>query len=132
MSVILWADGASKGNPGPASWGAILRDPDRGLDLVAYNYGLLSQNSTNNVAEYSALIGGLALWNLYGRGMPLEVRMDSQLIIRQMCGAYRVKDPGMVALHKQASSLCPPGVTWTWVPREQNQEADSLANRAFS
>jgi broad specificity phosphatase PhoE/ribonuclease HI len=127
--VVIEADGGSRGNPGPASFGALLRDADTGRVIV--ERGETIGVATNNVAEYSGLIAGLELYAEHADGAELEVRMDSKLVVEQMAGRWKVKHPSMVPLVERARRLAPAGTTWTWVPREQNAAADALANAAL-
>lgn len=127
--AILYADGAARGNPGPAGAGALLLG-DRG-EVIAELTKYLG-TATNNVAEYTGLILGLE--EARRRGIDeIEVRMDSQLVVRQMSGIYRVKHPNMVPLAKRARELYdsfqPRSITH--VRREQNSAADLLSNRAI-
>jgi broad specificity phosphatase PhoE/ribonuclease HI len=128
-AVVVEADGGSRGNPGPAAYGAVLRDADTGAVIAedAEPLGL----ATNNVAEYSGLVAGLRLAAEFAPGVPLEVRMDSKLVVEQMSGNWKIKHPDMRALALEAGRLAPPGTTYTWVPREQNAHADRLANEAL-
>ncbi len=87
--------------------------------------------ATNNVAEYSGLIAGLKLAELYAPGADIEVRMDSKLVVEQMSGRWKIKHPGMRPLAMEANQLAPFGTTYTWVPRERNKHADRLANEAL-
>jgi broad specificity phosphatase PhoE/ribonuclease HI len=127
--VIVEADGGSRGNPGPAAYGALVRDPVTGEVIVqqAMTLGI----ATNNVAEYSGLIAGLELAAEYTPEASIEVRMDSKLVIEQMAGRWKVKHPDMKPLAMRAQSLAPFGTEWTWVPRAQNSAADALANMAL-
>ncbi|MCW2749874.1 MAG: bifunctional RNase H/acid phosphatase [Aeromicrobium sp.] len=127
--VIIEADGGSRGNPGPASYGALIRDADTGqvIDARGETIGF----ATNNVAEYRGLIAGLELAREHAPEAELEVRMDSKLVIEQMAGRWKVKHVDMKPLAARAQGLLPPSVTWTWVPREQNKAADALANAAL-
>ncbi len=127
--VIVEADGGSRGNPGPASYGALIRDADTG-EVIAQR-GETIGIATNNVAEYRGLIAGLELAREYVPDAELEVRMDSKLVIEQMAGRWKIKHVDMVSLASQALQLVRPDVTWTWVPREQNKCADALANAAL-
>ncbi|NRQ51390.1 bifunctional RNase H/acid phosphatase [Aeromicrobium stalagmiti] len=127
--VIIEADGGSRGNPGPASYGALVRDADTG-EVVAQR-GETIGVATNNVAEYSGLIAGLELYREHTPGARLEVRMDSKLVIEQMAGRWKIKHPDMLPLAATAKQLAPAGVTWTWVPRDRNKAADALANAAL-
>ncbi|WP_020385783.1 bifunctional RNase H/acid phosphatase [Kribbella catacumbae] len=127
--VIVEADGGSRGNPGPASYGALVRDPETGA--VIAQKGVTIGIATNNVAEYSGLIAGLELAAEYTPDASIEVRMDSKLVIEQMAGRWKIKHPDMKPLAIKAQSLAPFGTEWTWVPRAQNAAADALANMAL-
>ena len=127
--VILEADGGSRGNPGPASYGALIRDADTG-EVIAER-GETIGVATNNVAEYGGLIAGLKLYAEHAPGAELEVRMDSKLGVERRAGRWKIKHPSMIPLAQQARELAPAGTTWTWVPRERNRDADALANAAL-
>jgi broad specificity phosphatase PhoE/ribonuclease HI len=128
-SVIIEADGGSRGNPGPSAYGALLKDAETG-EVIAED-GQTIGVATNNVAEYSGLIAGLRLAELYAPGADIEVRMDSKLVVEQMSGRWKIKHPDMRPLAMEAGRLAPFGTTYTWVPREQNKYADRLANEAL-
>jgi len=122
-------DGAARGNPGPASYGVVIRRPDgTPLETIGKYIG----RHTNNVAEYYALIAALD-YAAANRIKRLRVLSDSQLIVNQMKGLYKVKHPDLRPLHerakKQAASL--EAFTIQYVPREQNREADAAANAAL-
>jgi len=127
--VILYADGGSRGNPGPAGAGAYLVDPEG--NCLAEVHRFLG-STTNNVAEYSALILGLHEAAKF-QPKKLLVRLDSQLIVRQLEGAYRVKQPHLQKLYAEAKALLEkfPNFTVEHIPREENTEADRLANEAM-
>jgi ribonuclease H / adenosylcobalamin/alpha-ribazole phosphatase len=127
--VIVEADGGSRGNPGPAGFGALVRDADTGEVIadVAQYIGTAS----NNVAEYSGLVAGLELYQEHAPDAELEVRMDSKLVIEQMSGNWKIKHANLRPLALKAQRLAPPMTQWTWVPREQNTDADRLANLAM-
>ena len=127
--LIVEADGGSRGNPGPAAYGALVRDPSSGevLAQVGETIGV----ATNNVAEYRGLIAGLELADRIAPDATIEVRMDSKLVIEQMAGRWKIKHPDMKPLAIKAQSLAPLGTEWTWVPRERNSAADALANMAL-
>jgi broad specificity phosphatase PhoE/ribonuclease HI len=127
--VIIEADGGSRGNPGPASYGALVRDAATGA--VIAQRGETIGRATNNVAEYSGLIAGLELFREHAPDAQLEVRMDSKLVIEQMAGRWKIKHPDMRPLARRAQQLAPAGTVWTWVPRAQNAAADALANAAL-
>ena len=122
-------DGGCRGNPGDAGFGVHVTSA--GGDEVAALYGYLGP-ATNNVAEYQALLHGLRY--ALGRGARrLKVFSDSELVVRQISGAYKVKHPSMVPLHREARELMRrfDEVSVSHVRREQNKEADALANRAL-
>jgi ribonuclease H / adenosylcobalamin/alpha-ribazole phosphatase len=127
--LIVEADGGSRGNPGPAAYGAVVRDPDSGAVLAAE--GLPIGRATNNVAEYRGLIAGLEMARELDPEAAVEVRMDSRLVIEQMAGRWKIKHPDMKPLALAASRVRPAEVVWTWVPRELNKAADALVNRAL-
>lgn len=128
-SVLIEADGGSRGNPGPAAYGAVLKDSETG-EVIAEDAATIGVAS-NNVAEYSGLIAGLELANEFAPGADIEVRMDSRLVVEQMSGRWKIKHPDMVPLAMEANRLAPFGTTYTWVPREQNKHADRLVNEAL-
>ncbi|HUL75754.1 MAG TPA: ribonuclease HI family protein [Vicinamibacteria bacterium] len=127
-ALRLHVDGASRGNPGEAGFGVHVTDAEGGE--VAALYGYLGQ-ATNNVAEYQALLHGLRFALARGASR-VEVYSDSELLVRQIEGRYRVKSPGLQPLHREARSLLArfEGARIAHVPRERNREADALANRA--
>jgi ribonuclease HI len=122
-------DGGSRGNPGEAGYGVFVQD-GLGAD-VARLYGYLG-TATNNVAEYQGLINGLRFAFEHG-ARRVRVFSDSQLVVRQVEGRYKVKHAAMIPLHREAMGLLSRFAQWsvTHVPREQNREADRLANRAL-
>ena len=124
---MLWVDGAARGNPGQAGAGIVL---DGGENRI-FRQGEYLGKATNNEAEYKALILGLELAGRQGC-LELEVRSDSELLVRQMRGEYRVKSPGLQELYFQAVKRLAPfkRVVFVHVPREQNRDADRLANMA--
>ncbi len=128
-SVLVEADGGSRGNPGNAAYGAVLKDADSG-EVIAERAERIGV-ATNNVAEYRGLIAGLELYREYADGADLEVRMDSKLVVEQMSGNWKIKHPSMRPLAVEANRLAPLGTTYTWVPRERNKHADRLANEAL-
>jgi broad specificity phosphatase PhoE/ribonuclease HI len=128
-SVVIEADGGSRGNPGPAAYGALLRDAATG-EVIAERAEPIGV-ATNNVAEYRGLIAGLELYNEHTPEADLEVRMDSKLVVEQMSGNWKIKHPDMKPLAMAAHRLAPFGTTYTWVPRAQNAHADRLLNQAL-
>lgn len=134
MQLILSTDGGARGNPGPAAAGGVLADA-RGRVLDSFSHYL--GTCTNNVAEYCALIEGLeraAHFCASASCSGVEVRMDSELIVKQMRGEYRVRHPQLKPLYDRARALAealPCGVSFVHVPREENKEADRLVNEAL-
>jgi broad specificity phosphatase PhoE/ribonuclease HI len=128
-SVQIEADGGSRGNPGPAAYGAVLFDAET-REVIAEKAATIGV-ATNNVAEYNGLIAGLELYHEHAEGASLEVRMDSKLVVQQMSGAWAIKHPDMRTLALKARELVPAGTTFTWIPREQNKYADRILNQAL-
>jgi broad specificity phosphatase PhoE/ribonuclease HI len=128
--VVVEADGGARGNPGPAGWGAVVRDADTGEVLVERAEAI--GTATNNVAEYRGVIAGLAAAADLAAAN-VEVRMDSKLVVEQMTGRWRIKHRGLRPLAAEAAGLVRrfDTVTWRWVPREKNRHADRLANQAM-
>jgi broad specificity phosphatase PhoE/ribonuclease HI len=128
--VIIEADGGSRGNPGPAGYGAVVRDADTGELLAEASGGL--GTTTNNVAEYSGLIAGLRAAVKEG-ARAAEARLDSKLVVEQMSGRWQVKQPHLRPLVSEAAELVRQlgDVKYTWVPRARNAHADRLANEAM-
>jgi broad specificity phosphatase PhoE/ribonuclease HI len=128
---VVEADGGSRGNPGPAGYGALVRDAATGTVLAerAESVG----RATNNVAEYGGLVAGLQAALDFDPTADVEVRMDSKLVVEQMSGRWKVKHPDMQKLALQARQIARQlgSVRYTWVPRAQNSAADALANSAM-
>jgi probable phosphoglycerate mutase len=127
--ITAYTDGGSRGNPGPAGYGVRIED-DKG-QLIEELYESLGV-ATNNVAEYRGLLAALR-WARDRRVTSLRVRSDSELLVKQMKGIYRVKHPGLQPLHHEAQQLARQigRVVFEHVRREQNAEADRLANHAM-
>ncbi|MEV6709520.1 bifunctional RNase H/acid phosphatase [Micromonospora wenchangensis] len=129
-AVVIEADGGSRGNPGPAGYGAVVRDPATGEVLAerAESIG----TATNNVAEYRGLIAGLEAAAELGAA-EVDARMDSKLVVEQMCGRWQIKHPGLRPLAARAAALVDrfESVRFSWIPRERNRHADALANAAM-
>ncbi|MDT0542542.1 bifunctional RNase H/acid phosphatase [Streptomyces lonegramiae] len=127
---VVEADGGSRGNPGPAGYGAVVLDPETGETLAeAAEY---IGAATNNVAEYKGLIAGLRAARALDPEAEIKVRMDSKLVIEQMSGRWKVKHPGMRPLAAEARGIFPPAqLSYEWIPRERNKHADRLANEAM-
>jgi probable phosphoglycerate mutase len=130
-TLIVEADGGSRGNPGPAGYGALVRDAGTGEVLAEESESI--GVATNNVAEYSGLIAGLRAAAQIDPRASVEARMDSRLVVEQMSGRWRIKHPDMRPLALAASEAARSfsDVTYTWVPRERNKHADRLANEAM-
>ncbi|PRW64080.1 bifunctional RNase H/acid phosphatase [Actinopolyspora mortivallis] len=128
--VIIEADGGSRGNPGPAGFGAVVRDASSG-EVLAERRGGLGE-ATNNVAEYRGLIAGLSAALELG-AEEAEIRLDSKLVVEQMSGRWRVKHPDLQPLASEATQLVFSfaAARFQWVAREQNKHADRLANEAM-
>ncbi|MFF7973961.1 bifunctional RNase H/acid phosphatase [Streptomyces sp. NPDC007905] len=127
---IVEADGGSRGNPGPAGYGAVVSDAATGETLAeaAEYIGI----ATNNVAEYRGLLAGLRAAHALDPDARVHVRMDSKLVIEQMSGRWKIKHPDMKPLAAEANRVLAPGqVTYEWIPRERNKHADRLANEAM-
>ena len=127
--IVAYTDGGSRGNPGPAGYGVRLEDASGAL--VAELSGALGI-ATNNVAEYRGLLAALEWARAHGV-TSLCVRSDSELLVKQMKGLYRVRNPGLQPLHRQAQQIARQvgHVRFEHVRRERNTEADRLANQAM-
>ena len=128
-SIVAYCDGGSRGNPGPAASAAVLFDPaGELLEEVGSYLGI----ATNNVAEWTALILGLEAAQRRGIRR-LAVRLDSELVVKQLLGEYRVKHVGLQPLHRRARQLLRhfDDVDVRHVPRKQNVDADRLVNRVL-
>lgn len=133
--ILIYTDGGARGNPGPAAIGAVIQD--RKGEVVAEISEYIGE-ATNNIAEYEALIRALqTAKKLFGeslRNMNIEVRMDSELIVRQLAGVYKVKEPGLkekFAIVARLRLEDAPNTVFTHVRREQNAHADKLVNQAL-
>jgi ribonuclease H / adenosylcobalamin/alpha-ribazole phosphatase len=128
-SVVIEADGGSRGNPGKAAYGALLLDAGT-REVIAERAECIGI-ATNNVAEYRGLIAGLELYHEHTPEADLEVRMDSKLVVEQMSGNWKIKHPDMKPLAMAAHRLAPFGTTYTWIPRAENTHADRILNEAL-
>jgi ribonuclease HI len=130
--LVVFVDGASRSNPGPAAIGVSVRSPD-GPEIDSL--GTLTGEATNNEAEYTAVIRGLGLAAAHTRGA-VEVRSDSKVIVNQLNGSYETKEPRLVELQRSVRAAETPFslVHYRWVPREDagSQRADGLANAALN
>ncbi len=130
MKVVIEADGGSRGNPGPAGYGAVVLSADRATVLAEAKEAI--GRATNNVAEYRGLIAGLGDALEVG-ATEAAVFLDSKLLVEQMSGRWKVKHPDLIELHARARELASrfDRIAYTWVPRERNSHADRLANEAM-
>ncbi|TAJ13793.1 ribonuclease HI family protein [Patescibacteria group bacterium] len=132
--VTIFTDGGSRGNPGPAGSGAVIKGLD-GENVASVSAFLGTQ--TNNFAEYEALVLALtSARDFFGSPVPhkVVVKMDSELIVRQMNGQYKVKHPILKTKHQEVKKLIAdsfPDIEFAHVRREENSEADQLANDAM-
>jgi ribonuclease HI len=129
LKVVVHVDGGARGNPGPAAIGVVVSSPGgEVLDEVAEPIGV----ATNNVAEYRALLRGLELARALGAS-EVEIVNDSELVARQLTGAYKVKHPAMKPLHAEAMAALREFDSWgiRSVPRADNARADQLVNEAL-
>jgi len=128
--VVIYADGASRGNPGPAAIGAVIKD-ERGRLIASISQRI--GKATNNQAEYRAIISALEEADRLG-ARQVDIKMDSELVVKQINGEYRVKKATLKPLYRQVKqrqgSL--EGFTITHILRQQNIEADKLANKALN
>ena len=129
--LLIEADGGSRGNPGTAGYGAVVRDAVTREVLAEVSEPI--GRATNNVAEYSGLVAGLRAAGKLAPGATAEVRMDSKLVVEQMSGRWQIKHPDLRPLAAEARQAARAlgRVTYTWVPRERNNHADRLANEAM-
>ncbi|TDC53922.1 bifunctional RNase H/acid phosphatase [Jiangella ureilytica] len=128
--LIVEADGGSRGNPGPAAYGAVVRDAESGAVLaeVAETLGV----ATNNVAEYRGLLAGLRAAHGIDPDAVVEARLDSKLVVEQLSGRWKIKSADLEPLADEARGVFPPGrVGYTWVSRTENAHADRLVNQAL-
>ncbi len=122
---VVTADGGSRGNPGPAAYGAVVFENDKLVKEISEFIG----QASNNVAEYQGLIAGLKAVNEIDPAATILVKMDSKLVVEQMSGRWKVKHPNMQKLAKQAYAAHDPKlVSYQWIPREENSHADSILN----
>jgi broad specificity phosphatase PhoE/ribonuclease HI len=130
VKVIVEADGGSRGNPGPAGYGAVVWSVDRSAVLAESKQAI--GRATNNVAEYCGLIAGLEEAANLG-ATDVAVFMDSKLVVEQMSGRWKVKHPDLIPLHQQARALATrfERISYSWIPRAKNSHADRLANEAM-
>ena len=124
----LTADGGSRGNPGPAGYGAVVTESGK---IIAELFDVIGI-ATNNVAEYNGLLAGLTHIHQLDAQATVEVAMDSKLVVEQMSGRWQIKHADMRDLAKQCRDAHPASlVTYSWIPRDENSHADRLANKAL-
>ncbi len=129
-SFIVQADGGSRGNPGPAAFGAVVSDATNGEVLA--EFGEFFEHATNNFAEYRGAIAGLEYVHDLNSNARVEVRLDSKLVVEQMSGRWKIKNDDIRKLALRARDAHDPSlVTYTWVPREQNAKADAIVNEVL-
>lgn len=129
-TLIIEADGGSRGNPGIAASGSVIIDPATGEILA--EVGRYLGRATNNVAEYTALVEGVRKAIELDPDAELHVRMDSKLVVEQMSGRWKIKHPDMAILAAEARALLiGTPVRFEWIPRLQNSRADAVANRCM-
>ena len=134
-TIIVNTDGGARGNPGPAGIGVVIRDADGNLKKEVSEF---LGNGTNNFAEYQAVVIALeTLKKMYGKKtkeLKVDLRLDSQLVQKQLSHEYQIKEPGLVPqfvyIHNMRVSSFP-HITFTYIPREKNADADRLANEAM-
>ncbi len=128
-AIVAYIDGGARGNPGPAGYGVRVEDERGGL--LAELSGFLG-TATNNVAEYNGLLAALAYAQQHGH-RAVRIKSDSELLVKQMKGLYRVKNAGLQPLYRRACALAGEfdRVSYEHVRREQNKDADRLANLAM-
>jgi probable phosphoglycerate mutase len=130
LKLIIEADGGSRGNPGPAAYGCLVKDAQ--TNEVLFKEGKTLGITTNNVAEYSGLVAALIAAHEIDPNAQIEVRMDSKLVIEQMSGNWKIKHENMKGLVEKArSAFAQSQVKYVWVPREDNLAADTLLNIAL-
>jgi ribonuclease HI len=129
MSIVAYIDGGARGNPGPAGYG--VRVEDEAGTLIDEFHGFLG-SATNNIAEYHGLLAALRYARQHGH-RKVRIKSDSELLVKQMKGEYRVKNSGLQPLHQEARSIAEglERIVYEHVRREQNADADRLANLAM-
>lgn len=132
--IIVHSDGGARGNPGPSAIGVFVED-EKGEVLEEFSEYI--GESTNNVAEYTAVLRGMMLlkarFGHQAKEISLDWKLDSELVVKQLAGEYKVKNPGLKPLHQEIQDLRIEfgGVTFSHVRREHNKEADRLVNEAL-
>jgi ribonuclease HI len=131
-NLIIYTDGGARNNPGPAGAGAVIMDGDK---VVTELKKFLGEKQTNNWAEYEAVFLALTEAKRLGfANRPVEMRLDSKLVAEQLAGNWKIKEPSLKPQWAKVRALIAenfPRITFTYVPREQNAEADRLVNEAI-
>ena len=129
MSIVAYIDGGARGNPGPAGYG--VRIEDEAGTLIDEFHGFLG-SATNNIAEYNGLLAALRYAQQHGH-RKIRIKSDSELLVKQMKGEYRVKNAGLQPLYQEARTMAEglERIVYEHVRREQNKDADRLANLAM-
>jgi ribonuclease HI len=129
IELITYSDGGARGNPGPAAFGVVVQDS---TGKVVESFGTYIGSTTNNQAEYRGLIAALLTAEKHG-AKTVKCFLDSELIVKQMKGEYRVKEAGLKLLHDEAKTAAGKfsGVTYIHITRDKNKLADSLVNQAL-
>ncbi|MCE9541544.1 ribonuclease HI family protein [Candidatus Kaiserbacteria bacterium] len=128
--LIMYTDGGARGNPGPAAAGVVIIDGAQKIEFNKY----LGEKQTNNWAEYEAVVLALIEAKKHGlAGRELEVRMDSKLVVEQVSGNWKIKEPGLKSQAAKVKTLLAdfPQNKFVYVPRAENAEADALVNQAL-
>jgi len=126
--LVIYADGGSRGNPGQAAYGALVCEGETVLIEIAEKIGI----ATNNVAEYQGLIAGIRAANKIDPAAHIEARLDSKLVVEQMSGRWKIKNIPLAKLAMEAKKIHSPQlITFTWIPRDENYQADRLVNLAL-
>ena len=128
LRLDVWTDGGARGNPGPAAAGVVLKDGDE----VVWQEGTYLGKMTNNQAEYRALLLGLEQARKKG-ATEVVIKMDSQLVVEQVAGRYKIKDTGLQERWAEVQQLLTSFDRWqiSYIPRSQNSQADKLVNQAL-
>ncbi|MEK7155645.1 MAG: ribonuclease HI family protein [Patescibacteria group bacterium] len=129
-TVVIYTDGGARGNPGPAGAGVVIIDGEKKTEIKQY----LGEKQTNNWAEYEAVVIALGrALEMLLRDRDLEFRLDSQLVVEQLKGNWKIKEPNLKQQAQKVRDLLKDfgTVTFTYVPREENKEADRLVNEAL-
>lgn len=133
MKLLLNTDGGSRGNPGPAAYGFVIQDITPGAGMILEKCGNYLGETTNNVAEYEGLLAGVKWVVEHHPEAELEIKMDSLLIVNQVKGLFKVKNPGLLPKYQEVRALLARLPKWSieHTYREGNSLADTLVNEAL-